>query len=108
LPVWIVVESIFLSTWGTTWGKSLLKTQVRDNKGKKLTFYNALKRSFLVWFKGLGMGIPPIFIITLLVSYNELNKKGITSWDGAGNLIVTHKKMDIGYLIAAVIDKFIH
>ncbi len=95
LFIWVFIEPVLLSTWGTTPGKWLLKTQLRDSEGKKLTFRQALKRSVSVWFKGLGMGIPLVVLITLLVGRHTLVKNKITTWDKAQNLSVTHKEIGI-------------
>src|ERR1700729_2027506 len=54
LFLWIFVESVLLSSWGTTFGKWLLMVKIADINGHKLTFSIALQRSFLVWFKGIG------------------------------------------------------
>jgi uncharacterized RDD family membrane protein YckC len=91
--IWIFIESYLLSSWGTTPGKWLLKTTVRDSAGKKLSFSNALKRAFTVWWRGMALGIPIIIIITLIISYNKLKKDGITPWDSEGNFVITHEKI---------------
>lgn len=100
LFLWIFIESVFLSSWGTTLGKWLLKVKVRDNKGKRLTFLIALKRSFLVWLKGMGIGLPIVNLITLIFAYGELRHEGTTTWDRDCHSIVTHEK--IGNIRAAI------
>lgn len=105
LFLWILVESVFLSTLGTTFGKWLLKVKVRDNEGRKLTFPVALKRSFLVWLKGLGIGFPIISLLTLISSHSDLTKRGGTSWDKDCHSIVTHQK--IGIVRTAVSSLFL-
>lgn len=50
-------------------------------KDERLRFLVALERSFLVWIRGLGLGIPIISLITEIVAYNHLLKFGQTSWD---------------------------
>ena len=89
--LYIFVEPILLSTWGTTIGKSLLKVRVRDRYGKKLSYSEGLKRTFSVWFFGQGMGLPLISLITHIVAYNKLSDNGITSWDESGDYIVSHQ-----------------
>jgi len=56
--VWLFLEALLLSTWGTTPGKWLFKTWVADAMGNRLSFMDALSRSFSVWFMGLGFGLP--------------------------------------------------
>jgi len=103
LFAWIFVESMLLSSWGTTPGKWLLRISLKDVNGNKPTFSSALNRSFTVWFKGLGFGIPIVNLITLIISYNHLTQNGITSWDKDGHFTVAHKKIGIIRTIIAVI-----
>jgi uncharacterized RDD family membrane protein YckC len=93
---WIFFEALFLSTWGTTPGKWLLRITVRNWKGYKLNFAEALLRSFYVWLIGIGTGIIPIIsLITQIVSYYKLTNHGITTWDEKGNFIVYHEKIGL-------------
>jgi len=89
---WIFMEASLLSLWGTTPGKWILRTELRSASGR-LTYSQALKRSVLVWFAGLGMGIPVVSIITLAVSYRTLVRDGTTLWDRREGFTVTHGKI---------------
>ncbi len=102
LFIWIFIETILLSTWGTTPGKGLLRVRIRNSNGGKLTFSEALKRSFTVWIKGMGIGFPIIALFTLSGSYDNLRKKGITEWDEKGNFVVTHQKIGAIRAIVAI------
>jgi len=88
--VWIPFESFFLSNFGYTPGKALMNTKVRTHFDEKLHYKQSMKRSFSVWVKGVGFGIPIISIATMFFSFFRLNLKGITSWDLKGRYIVTH------------------
>lgn len=88
--IWIPIEAVLLSTWGTTPGKFFLKTQLKAGKRKKLDFVAALRRSFSVWFRGMGMGIPLFNFFCLLIAYNKLKVLQITSWDRDDHIQVTH------------------
>jgi len=103
LFVWVFIESILLSNWGTTPGKWILKIQLKDKNGGKPEFAKALNRSFAVWFRGLGFGIPIVTLFTLIVAHNRLTKKGITSWDEEGHFTITHEKIGVVRTIVAVI-----
>lgn len=100
LFVWIFAESVCLSSWGTTPGKWLLRTHLKDSNGNKLSFSVALNRSFAVWLRGMGTGFPIVTLFTLISSYNNLAKTGTTSWDKEGGFIVTHNK--VGFIRATV------
>jgi len=91
--VFIPLEAISLSMWGTTIGKSLLSTTITDSNLKFLDLKSALTRSWSVSLKGMGFGIPVIHIFTLLWSYTQLITNDITSWDKSGKYKVTHKKI---------------
>ncbi len=88
--LWIPIESLLLCTLGTTPGRWLLRTKVRDRAEKKPDFTTALRRSFTVWVRGLGLGIPGINIFCMLFAYQRLLIAHTTSWDREGHTRVTH------------------
>lgn len=88
--VWIPIEALFLSTWGTTPGKFFLKTKLKQGKRTKFEYMTAMKRAFSVWLRGLGMGIPVLNFFCLLMAYNKLKVFHITSWDRDDHVAVTH------------------
>jgi len=101
--MYIFIEPIFLSTWGTTIGKSLLKVSVRNADGSKLSYVEGLKRTFSIWFSGQGLNLPLVTLITHIFAYNELKAKGITSWDKDGDYIVFHEKIGILRAMVAIL-----
>jgi len=104
---WLFLEALFISTCGATPAKWLFSTKVRDySTGKNLSYNKALKRSFLVFFRGLALGIPIVLLFTQYAEYKGLKETGFTSWDLDGNFIVSHKK--IGFIkIILIIFSFI-
>lgn len=101
LFIWIFVEAILLSSWGTTPGKWLLKVKVGYQT--KIDFSTALNRSFNVWLKGLGIGIPIIALFTQIAAYNHLTKEGVTTWDRDGHFTITHEKIGVIRIIVATV-----
>ncbi len=101
--LWLFMEALLLSTWGTTPGKWLLRTWVADAMGKRLTFADALSRSFSVWFIGLGFDLPVITVITRIVSYCKLKSEGMTSWDREGRCAVIHERIGAPRIAVAVL-----
>ncbi len=92
--IWNFVEAFLLSTTGTTLGKWLLGVSIHNFYGEKLTYQEALSRSFEVWIRGLGLGIPIVSLVTAIIAYNDLTgeyKK--TKWDLKGGFIVSHEKL---------------
>lgn len=102
LFLWIFVEPILLTIFGTTLGKFILRITVRDTKGNKLKIHQALSRSSIIWIVGFGFGLPIISLITLLISYYQLQKNGTTTWD-KNRYIVTHAKVGKTRITIAII-----
>lgn len=100
---WVFVESLFLSTIGTTSGKWLFKTQLVPPLGPKLSYFSALSRSFKVWWRGLGIGFPIASFITLIVAHGNITKHGVTSWDKDGGFTVVHHRIGPLRVIAAIL-----
>jgi hypothetical protein len=102
LFLWVFAEAALLSTWGTTPGKRLLKIKVTMS-AKKLSFKEAFRRSFMVWWRGLAAGLPFIRIGTAFLAYSVLKEFKITSWDNDGGYTVFHGKIGISRIIFAVL-----
>ncbi len=63
----------------------------------------ALNRSFKVWWRGFGAGIPIITLFTLSNADRRLTEDSITSWDQEGGFVVAHEKIGVLRLVVAVI-----
>jgi len=100
--LYVFVEPCMLSSWGTTPGKALLNVSLRKQDGSKLKYADALSRSFKVWMRGFGFGIPIVVLVTLITAHAELARAGITSWDKDGGFRVTHNIIGAGRIIAII------
>lgn len=101
---WFVAEVFVLGVSGTSPGRWLYNIHIRNNDGLRLGFSESVQRSASLYFKGLGLGLPVIILITSLLSYNKLTKDGITSWDAEQKLRVSHGKMSVlRYMGVAVV-----
>lgn len=103
IPIWLLLEPIFLSFFGTTLGKWFLNIRIKNSENKKITYLMALKRTFLVSFRGLGLGIPVISFITCIVAYINLTTQGTTSWDRDCHFIVTPGNFGITRTITIIL-----
>jgi uncharacterized RDD family membrane protein YckC len=90
---WVFIESLFLSTTGTTPGKWFFKIRLIPPSGETPDYSTAFSRSFKVWWRGFGIGFPLVSLITLIVSYNKLTKNGITTWDRDSGFTVVHEQI---------------
>lgn len=87
---WIPIEAAFLYFWGKTPGKAFLKVYLRQGKRFKFEFRTALRRSFNVWFRGLGMMIPFVNLVCLTMAYYRLKTAKHVSWDHEEQMVVSH------------------
>ncbi len=75
--LWVLVEPIVLSNFGTTPGKALFRLRLVSDSNE----HNYWGRSFTVWAVGMGFGIPVVTFFTNLIAAIRLKKKGKTDWD---------------------------
>jgi hypothetical protein len=99
----LFIEPIFLSTWGTTPGKALLNIRLRLSYNSKPDYMQALNRSLKVWFRGEGLGIPLVNLVTLIYAHNQLTREGITTWDMDGGFRVAHKKISAWRVVVIIV-----
>lgn len=102
LACWVLVEAVFLSTWGTTPGKWLMRIELTDERGESLKFKAALKRSVHVWIRGMALGIPILTPLAQIHAYSVLMQKGVTSWDSLCNTVVRHNRIPAVRWVAAL------
>lgn len=84
-------EPAMLATFGATPFKALLRVRVRNHDGSKLSYFQALRRTFSVLVFGQGLGIPIVALITSIASYSRLTNHHTTRWDEAGGTVVSHQ-----------------
>lgn len=106
--VYLFVEPLMLSLFGTTPGKALLNIHLRRVDGGLLTYREALSRMFNVWLRGLGLGIPLVVIVMNIISYTKLTNEGITSWDKAGGFRVSHREVGALRVVGMVALFFVY
>ena len=101
---WVFVESTLLVVCGTTPGKAFFKVRLRKSDGSDISISDALSRSVHVSGEGMGAGIPIASLITLCLSYNEIQAEGQTPWDRNTGFRVVHEK--IGWIRVSLIILF--
>ncbi len=65
LFIWNFSEAYAISTCSTTIGKWLCGIYVYDSAGQRLTYFRALRRSFLVYVSSCGLYLPIINMATM-------------------------------------------
>src|SRR5437867_12227976 len=81
---WACVEPFILSNWATTPGKWAMSISLRYGGATELHLEHYLRRSFMVWWRGLGAGVPVVVLITGILAYQALSSQGSTTWDRDG------------------------
>lgn len=77
----LVLEPLLLSTWGTTPGKTIFGLEVRDENGVKLTYRRALDRTWTLFCKGEGYGIPGYSLYRNYKCYQACSDGEPLPWD---------------------------
>ncbi len=94
---WVPIEALLIASIGTTPGKWLfgvfLQFSISDAYARRDTraqLDRALRRSFRVWWEGVGAGFPLLAPVLIAVSYEKLAQNQETDWDFAQDVLVTH------------------
>lgn len=85
-----ILSGMLIGVSGLTLGKWIFGVRVTRPDETKMGIGPALVRDFSVLFKGLGMGIPIVGLLTLWFSYRRLRKHEATTWD-EGRYVVWHR-----------------
>lgn len=90
---WSLVEPIFISRWGTSPGKWLLRTRVHFNRSGKISYSDAVGRCFAVWSQGTACNIDILMIYTGGLSYFKLARGETLGWDIESDTTVQHRRI---------------
>lgn len=86
-------SGLLIGRTGTTPGKWLFGTRITRRDGRPIGVLAALRREISVLVLGQGLGLPLLTLLASWFAYSELRAVGATSWDAAGNWVVTHRKL---------------
>ena len=82
VPLATIPESaVLVGLTGGTPGKWLFGVRVLGADGRPVGLAVAIRRELLVWYRGLGLGLPVVSIVTALKAKGTLEETGRTSWD---------------------------
>ena len=90
---YLIVEASMFSTFKTSLGKKIFGISVTNKNSESIGFTIALKRNFLLWFRGMALSIPLLSILTLVNAHGHYTKNGITTWDEDLEVLVQFKKI---------------
>ena len=58
----------------------------------------------MVWWRGLGMGVPVVMLVTQARAHSKLSRGDATSWDRDTGQVVLHRSMSGGRAALAVLS----
>lgn len=104
----MIFNAACLSLTGTTLGKFLFSIRIVNIDRKRLNFFYALYREFLIVVLGLAFYIPIIIFFTSYFSYVRLTTTGNTRWDTMLSCTVVHLNSDLKQKIYHVIGVILY
>lgn len=104
--IWALIEGLLLHFLGQTPGKWLMRIELSDAYGKRLSLATALRRSLDVAVRGVGLGLPYAHTIAMLFGFYQLTGRGITPWDRTHRVVVSHRPLELIRLLALVALSF--
>lgn len=81
--LWVFVESVLVSSFGTTAGKRLTGIRIFNENGEKLSKTRSFKRAFLVFAMGMGFFAPYVSLAAPFIAAVWFFKYGTFPWDKA-------------------------
>ena len=90
---YLIVEATMFSAFKTSLGKKIFGITITDKHNNSIEFTTALKRNFLLWFRGMALSIPFLSILTLINAHGSYTNNGITTWDEDMEVLVQFKKI---------------
>ncbi|MBR5474693.1 MAG: MerR family transcriptional regulator [Lachnospiraceae bacterium] len=97
----LLIEPVLLSRFKTTLGKWLFGIRVQREDGKCMTYREALERTWLVWRKGMGLGIPLYSLARMWESRQFYEENGYVEWDKG--IAHSFQKRKQGFLIVGYV-----
>lgn len=88
--VWIPIEVMCLSVFGTTPARWVFGIRVRRVDGGLPSANQAFRRTLWLVAQGMGLSLPILGLICPALSYRLLTEEGHTPWDEGQGLVVTH------------------
>lgn len=89
--VWIVLEALQLHLLGWTPGRLVLGLRVESKDGGRVSLWQGLKRSALVWAGGLAFGLRLghlLPVVQWIYGFWSFQKHGQTLWDQSAGTVV--------------------
>jgi hypothetical protein len=94
---WIPIEALLIASLQTTPGKWLFGCFIQfsisnayASREMRAQLDRALRRSFRLWWEGIGCGFPLLAPFLVAIAYERIAQNQETDWDSAEDCLVTH------------------
>ncbi len=104
--LWGFPEAVCLRLFGTTPGKWVFEIKVIPILSERMTSDLAFSRTRMVLLYGMGLGLGVLSLIMNVVSFFDLRRNQMTSWDRKLGLLVTPGKVRWRRLIGVLLIAF--
>lgn len=105
LGVW--VQGLMIGRFGTTPFKRMAGIRIQTVDGAPLTQAIAHRRQSSLWWRGLGLGLPLVEIVTNILAFIPVSAGRRTDWDEAAGLDVRQSRHRPEILFLVVLTSFL-
>ena len=102
----LFLDAICLFCFGETIGRWLFELRVCTAEGRKPPFGKAVKRTLLLWARGMGLSLPVVNVVATAIAYAKLCANGVASWDRDAGLLTIGRKLSGGRIVFALVVVF--
>lgn len=99
----VFLNAAFIGCTGRSLGKFFFGIRVTDQNGMPIGYKLALKREFLILYRGFGLCIPIFSLFTLFNAYDVLKEHGKTTWDRDLSLKVSCRNNCLEQIVLGVL-----
>lgn len=93
LLLMIFIEPALLAVFGTTVGKWVLGLRVADSEDRRLSYPEALSRTWTVFWSGMGLNIPIYNLVRCWKSYQACEEGKTLEWEKESTLSLRDEKV---------------
>jgi|HubBroStandDraft_5_1064220.scaffolds.fasta_scaffold195044_2 hypothetical protein len=95
-------NALFIGLTGSSIGKWLFGIKVMSSSNSVLGFKVAFSREMIIFVKGWGLGLPIVYLFTMIAAYKNLKADGEATWDRDLGAIVTQRPSSTGQTLMSL------
>lgn len=103
MGILLLTEPVWITLTGTTPGKFLFGLRVTGIQGNKLTYRQALSRTWKLLWKGFGFYLPIYAVVRLWKSYRSCKNEETLYWEEDSTLVLDQKRTAAGVIACLIL-----